>query len=762
MFTNNPVISSVPFQEHDAEHRPIPAQERDQIKSHIVDLMISVPPNLQSLLSESVTIIADADFPSKWESLLPTLVSRLSLADMNVNIGVLTTAHSIFKRWRHKFRSNELFAEIKFVLNVFADPYLQFFKAIDQLVDQNIANKDALSKLLEVVLLLSKIFYSLNSQDLPEFFEDHQDEFMNLLSKYLVYTNPLMVTPSDEAGVVEKIKSMICESVDLYARVYDEDFKRLPEFVQIIWTLLSTTSNEPKNDVLVNRMLVFLSSVVKPANHKQMFSSPQTLQSICCDIILPNMRLRESDEERFEDDPLEYLRRDLEGSDNETRRSAAAELVRSLMLHFQVEVTQIFSTHITTYLQEYQSNPGANWHAKDTALFLITSLSAFGVSAQAGATQINDLIPVMQVFGTHVMPDLQAPVDGAVHPIIKVDALKFLVVFRSQLSKENLVQILPAVIVHLGSSNYVVNTWAAHTIERIFAIKTGNALMFSPIDVAPFASPIMSSLYQRITAGKTPEKLAENDYLMKCMMRTIATVRDQVPSVPEVLERLTTIIKEISKNPSNPKFNHYVFESVALLIRFVSVKNPAAVSHFEEFLTAPFHDILQRDVSEFSPYIFQIFSQMLVLHPNAGIPPSYQQLLMPLLTPHVWENQGNVPALVGLLQAYIIKGSADIVAHNQLAPFLGVCHKLLSSRINDHHGFDLLTTLFEHVPKQHMAGYAKNMFVVLLTRLSQSKTARFVHGFLNFMCFLFLSGGEGDKGMSVDELIAMLDSLQPQ
>jgi len=41
---------------------------------------------------------------------------------------------------------------------------------------------------------ITKIFYSLNCQDIPEFFEDHQEEFMTLLHKYLVYFNPLLET----------------------------------------------------------------------------------------------------------------------------------------------------------------------------------------------------------------------------------------------------------------------------------------------------------------------------------------------------------------------------------------------------------------------------------------------------------------------------------------------------------------------------------------------------------------------------------------
>lgn len=144
---------------------------------------------------------------------------------------------------------------------------------------------------------------------------------------------------------------MICEVIDLYARRYEDDFKALPQFTQTIWTVLTTTGPQPKNDVLVSKSMAFLTSVIKPIHHKQLFQDVNTLRSICSDIVLPNMQLRESDVELFEDDPHEYIRRDLEGSDSETRRRAAADLVRGLLEHFAQEVTEIFSAHVGEYLQ---------------------------------------------------------------------------------------------------------------------------------------------------------------------------------------------------------------------------------------------------------------------------------------------------------------------------------------------------------------------------------------------------------------------------
>lgn len=54
--------------------------------------------------------------------------------------------------------------------------------------------------------------------------------------------------------------------------------------------------------------------------------------------MIPNTRLREDAEELFEFNWLEYVRQDAEGSDADTRRRAASELVRALTDKFPAEV----------------------------------------------------------------------------------------------------------------------------------------------------------------------------------------------------------------------------------------------------------------------------------------------------------------------------------------------------------------------------------------------------------------------------------------
>ncbi|KNC97042.1 importin-alpha export receptor [Spizellomyces punctatus DAOM BR117] len=749
------------WRQDEGEPDKISPADRIAIKEHIVGLMMAVPSTLQVQLGEAVSIIADNDFPAQWEKLIPDLLSKLNPNDHVANLGILQTAHSIFKRYRAMTRTDELFLEIKFVLEQFSVPYLQFFQVVDQAVDSNTNNAAALQPLFQVLLLLTKIFYDLNFQDIPEFFEDNQAQFMALFQKYLTYKNPLLeTTDEDEAGPLEKLKAAICENLDLYAKKYEEEFTHLPAFVETVWNLLTTTGLEPKYDLLVSKAIGFLTSVVHPARHRDIFQNPDTLRGICERVVLPNMALRASDEELFEDDPIEFIRRDLEGSDTNTRRRAASDLVRGLLEHFAQEVTTIFSQYVTAYLQSYESDRAANWKAKDTALFLITSLSARSSTVQTGVTRVNEFMEVLPLFTTHILPELQSSADGAAHPIIKVDAIKFLMVFRSQLTKDQLSAVFPYLLNHLTSTNYVVYTYAAVCIERILATKMPNgAFLFHESDIASVAHPILKHLFDLIEKNATsPEKLAENDYLMKTAMRIVIVAKHELePVAVEVVGRITRVIEVISRNPSNPKFNHYVFEALAAIIRFICARKPALVAEFERLLFPPFQAIISQAIEEFMPYVFQILSQMLDFHTEGGIPEAYRSMAQPLLMPSLWESHGSIPALLRLLRSYLAKGPEFLVEQKLLEQVLGVSHKLIGSRVNDHHGFELLSAVFEHIPIHTLTPYMKNIFVLLLTRLMQGKTSKYTRGFLNFISLLFVLKREN---FTIDVVIGSIDSIQ--
>lgn len=369
--------------------------------------------------------------------------------------------------------------EIKHVLGHFCTPFLAILQACEQAIDAS-PPLPFLKVLFEDLLLLHQIFYDLNSQDIPEFFEDNMAEFMRIMRKFLLYKNPALEGPppdedeedEEEEDPVTKVKTAICENIDLYAKRYEDVFQQLQEFVESVWGLLTAIGRSTRYDLLVSKAIAFLTSVARPARHASLFSGPGVLDQIVEKIVLPNIVLRPMDVNEFEDEPMAYLRREIEGSDIESRRRAATELVRGLMEHFEAQVTGACGRYIEGSLASYEQNRKANWKEKDTALYLIMALGAKSVSERAGATKVNPNLPFLQVLTSTVLPDLRSAADDAsTHPMIKVDALKYVSLFRSQLDKSQLLGLLSDVIKHLESSNVVVYSYAAYVIEKILGMK---------------------------------------------------------------------------------------------------------------------------------------------------------------------------------------------------------------------------------------------------------------------------------------------------
>lgn len=217
---------------------------------------------------------------------------------------------SIFKRFRYVQRSDELYSVILFTLNGIQAPLLSLFKSIGQAVDALANDRAQLLPRFEALRLIARIFYSLNYQDLPEFFEDHMKEWMTDFAKYLQYQNALLVDPEEEnePSPIDLLQAAIIKNLQLYADKDEEPFlPYLPEFATLVWNLLVNVTALPKHDALATTSIRFLSSLVQKLMHKHLFQDEATLRQIVGKIVIPNLMFRESDQERFEDDPREYI-----------------------------------------------------------------------------------------------------------------------------------------------------------------------------------------------------------------------------------------------------------------------------------------------------------------------------------------------------------------------------------------------------------------------------------------------------------------------
>ncbi|XP_017134176.1 exportin-2 [Drosophila elegans] len=726
--------------------------DRNTIKTLIVTLMLHSPVALQKQLSDAVSIIGKHDFPKKWPQLIDEMVERFASGDFNVINGVLQTAHSLFKRYRFEFKSQALWEEIKFVLDRMAKPLTDLLQATMQLTKVHENNAEALKVIYGSLVLVNKVFFSLNSQDLPEFFEDNMNTWMGAFIQQLAVDVPSLRTGDDEdAGVLEHLRTQVCENICLYAKKYDEEFKPFMEqFVTAVWELLVKTSLQTKYDALVSHALQFLSVVAERQHYQSIFENPEILAQICDKVVIPNLDIRPSDEEIFEDSPEEYIRRDIEGSDIDTRRRAACDLVKTLSINFEQKIFGIFGQYLEILLTKYKENPTANWRSKDTAIYLVTSWASRGGTQKHGITQTSELVPLPEFCAQQIIPELERPNINEI-PVLKAAAIKYVMVFRSILGPQVLANCLPQLIRHLPAESPVVHSYAACSVEKILTMRdASNAIVFGPQVLGPHATQLISGLFATLSLPGS----GENEYVMKAIMRSFSVLQSaSMPFMGVALPQLTEILTQVAKNPSRPHFNHYLFETLALSIKIVCQADASAVSSFEEALFPVFQGILQQDIVEFMPYVFQMLSVLLEVREGSGsIPEPYWALFPCLLSPALWDRTGNVTPLIRLISAFIKQGSAQIQALGKLSAILGIFQKMIASKANDHEGFYLLQNLLSYYPAAEIQTNLRQIFGLLFQRLSLSKTPKYISGIIVFFSFYVIKYSGGQLAQLIDEI----------
>mmetsp|Transcript_33282 Transcript_33282/g.84031 ORF Transcript_33282/g.84031 Transcript_33282/m.84031 type:complete len:988 (+) Transcript_33282:209-3172(+) len=758
--------------------------DKSSIKAEIVTAMLTAPEKLQPFLSEALGTISNADFPldQKWPDLMPQLMQHMDSADPNVVQATLRTTQAITRKYRNASHTDELWNEISMVLGHTHDRLLNTHKNCLAAMAANASSKEALSAIFSTLELVARVFYDLNYQDIPAAFEDNLDVWMEGFRQLLSLPDAvkaLFPTSSDDdkLSCMHAMQRSVCESILLYADKYivivdDSDNrstrvderpvfqKHLGTFVEAVWGLLTHLGVQPQLDKLAVSAIKFLSSVLKGTHYS--FFQPAHLESIVANVVVPGLKIRESDEEDFEDNPLEYMQRDLEGGATDTRRGVTCMLVNAMCSHFEEATTQLCNKQMDALMASYAAN-NADWQSKDTALYLFIALAIKAETKTGGVVTTNPHVNVIDFFQRHVLADLQTVTAANVSksPILMADLLKFILTFRNQLPKEAYGVMFPLLNVLLSSPDCIVHTYAACCVEKMLTVKDASVPRVTKADIQPMLQPLLTNLFQCFTHDASKE----NPHIMKCVMRLVTVAQSDVAAVASMLvSKLTEILSDLCKGfqhgiaPKNPAFHHFIFESLAAVIKSVCQGgDQAAVATMEGTMIPPFQMVIEQDVTEFQPYFVQIVAQLLEKRAQP-VPEVYFTLLPMLLQQPLWAAKSNQPALTRLVKAYVERGGAQIVSNQSLFhQILGLIQTLMMAKMTDHYAFSILNSIICHVPPAKFPEFVPVLTNAALDRFQKlpgNSNGKFLRSLLVFFSLYMAKHGP-------ELLFDQLEAVQP-
>lgn len=742
---------------HQAEH-VVMRHDKQALRQSIFPVMLACPPSVRRMLSEAVTLMAAHDFPREWPDIVTIVTGELervrtegiTAANKDALLGTLSTGHSVFQRYRKEQELTEETKDEMLMINGHTAEILilSLVRGVELAESQLTSNPEVVTIAVQMIEATVEVLYDTTCLDLGEEHIKLLNEYMDALMRTLRLECESLVGSAWKAGPLVSMRSAAMSLLSMYVQKYDEEVEGfVGGFMHVVWDLIkSPSSGNPACDDLMVGALGFMQGIVRGI-HRKLLDDANVLPQLIQDVVLPNLALSEEDQDCFETEEEVYIQRDIEGSNVHTRRLASCELCRALV--------DIYPHVLPTFLETATGLAAQNaWQAKDTCIYLITTLAFKGAasSTQRGAGTLNPAVPIGDFFSSTIIPELSSfTTDETVStPIIKADVIRFVATFREHIPKEMYIPIIGWLTEWIANPSVVIQTYAAHTIERMLLVRDANGTPYvGANDLQPCAGKLLQNLCIRATTDK---KL--NEYTMMCLMRVVRCAPECVrPFVGDVVTAMMTPLASIIKVPSNPLFAHHLFEVLASC----TAACPDQALAIEGLLWPYLIDgILVTDVVELLPYALQLLALLLRIRPEPQIPEHFMNLFAPMLTPSLYEHKGNVPALTRVLCAFICKDAAAVHAAdpNFTTKILGVFQHLIASKREDNYGFEILTAMLLHYPREILDPLMPGALQILFNRMQVGRTSKYHKLLALFLCVVVAHHGEAYFSGAVEAIQA--------
>ena len=655
-------------------------------KENILELMLNSENELLPNIIEMIKIIVQGanGYLIIWPKLMDFIGEILNKHISPKSLHIYNLITKIIKRYHIESKSDPLFREIIYTMDKICKPMtddainiIKYFNTYN-----NTDNKDIMMQCLQMMNKIMSIFYSLNYQDFPEFFEDHLTEWITILNDTLLLPNKTGDINNNIDPVIYelilKVKAKTLKNINLYYSNYIKD-------------------NYSK---LMKELLDFFKSGFQMGKINNL--NMEQLNQIFEYIILPNLSMSQQEIEDFQENPVEFLKIEFEEYDMNSNKYYSINLLQIIINNFPDVNKIIIAPKIVKFLEEYKTDKNKNWNKKLLAINLLfascikTFAQKFGVTELNPQSIYNDIDGLITEIFINEFQDYNSPI------IVQVYSLKFLSTFRLQITDKNkLGQIILLLINILNKCGDITKNACLLCLDLIINIKDLQTRISRTVDIInnnDIFNNLIGSLLNFISQNT-------NIFAMRCFFRALKLTQDE--KLQQLADSINTsmdsILKLIIKNPQSDEFNFYFFETCALIMKKFEIKNNNNISdlslikNFENTLRNDLNLILQNNITDLLGYSFQLFAFYLFLtNDNSDF---YQNILNNILTnDKMWDINMKYlyPPSIDYIKVILITNK-QFCENKQIIDLLfKICQNLINNK-SFNHAFQLIEYLINFV-----------------------------------------------------------------
>ena len=685
------------------KHKIMDENSKSFFKEKILQLLLNVENNLLPHIIEMVKIIVQNSngYLVIWPNLMTFIGDVLKKHDISKSRYIYQLIAKIIKRYHIESKSHPLFKEIintmEHICQPMTDDALNIIKFFNT-YESNAKNDEVMMQCIQMMNKIMSIFYSLNYQDFPEFFEDHLQEWINILIDTVLLPNKNSNMNNINKNLFDiaiKLKAKTLKNINYYYYNYYEDVENyIQQFSSAVWTVMCTCKINDNFSKLMKELLDYFKCGFQMRRMNNL--NIEQLNKIIERIILPNMTMSEKEIEDFLDNPVEFLKVEFEEYDMSSNKYFSINLLQLIISNYPDVNKQIIAPKINKFLEEYNKDNAKNWNKKLVVINLLFASCIKTFAQRFGVTELNpnsmytDIESLINEIFIKEFQNYNSPT------IIQTYSLKFLSTFRLQISDQNkLGQIILMLIEILNNCNEVTQYACLLCLDLIINMKDLKTRKSSTIEIVNndnIFNKLISSLLNFI--GKNT-----NIFAMRCFFRAIRLTQDQkLQSLAQSInDSMDAILKLIIKNPQTDEFNYYFFETCALIMKKFVINNNnmdlTLVKNFENTLRNDLNLILQNNVTDLLGYTFQLFAYYLYLtNDNNNF---YQNILTNILTnDKMWDLNMKYlyPPSIEFIKVILITNKQFCENQNVVNLLFKICQTLLENK-----SFNFVFQLIEYL-----------------------------------------------------------------